>query len=533
MSLMALRLVEPSETDDRAYLDWTAGDATSSDPWWAIYARLSVAGDEEEGGIARQLRDCLEEAQRFGAKRVRRYVDHGFTASKRKRVRPQFERLLEDIAAGEFVGVVAWRAERLARQPRDAQRLVDALGAEDPSPRSVAYTVRDRVDTRTDQGIYYLKSLIEFGRWESKAIAHRVGSAKRDGMEKGRFTGSAPAFGHRDGTRWRECVPEEADLIREGAARVLAGEGVNSILRDYNIRGSRTRAGSMWQHSAWIKLITGPRMIGARAIGDDLRFGVDDEGRPHIASILDRDTWEKVRTVLLDPDRRKHSVGGRPTHLLTSLMRCGAKNADGSTCGKTLSAKGQISHKAGDDYWTYGCVRDAFRPYNCGRVWIRGDRTDEYIEQLVLAYLRKPAIRRALLLRLGDVREPSEAQAELRGQRIALQDRIDSREMAYARSPATLEAEHHISTKTYLRWREEAYTERDELDKRIARTDRAKTVIAASANPVEFWNQATLESRRDLVRSLFESIWVFPVKDTPGASARRWDFRRIKAEPIA
>lgn len=530
---MALRLVDPLDPNERDYPDWVADDATLADPCWGIYARLSVAGDEEEGGIARQLRDCLEAAKNLGARRVRRYVDHGFTAFKRKRVRPEFDHLLADLKSGELAGIVAWRAERLARQPRDAQLFIDALGAEDDQPRAIAYTVRDGVDTRSDQGIYFFKQLIEFGRWESKAIAHRVGSAKRDGMERGRFTGSPPAFGHQDGSSWRQVVPEEAALIREGAARLVAGEGVRSILRNFNSRGSRTRTGSMWQHRAWTKLLSSPRMIGAREIAGELREGRDEDGRPWIAPILDRDTWDRVRAILDDPERRKYAHGGTPKHLLTGLMVCGAKLPDGRVCEQKLSAKGQTTNNEGDTYWTYGCVKDSFRPFNCGRVWIKGSHTDSYIEGLVLAYLRKPAVRRALLLRLGDVRDPSEEQKELRAQLITAQDKLDAMELAYTRGAAALEAEFNISVKTYLRWWPEAKAELDKLNKRIARTEQAKVVMAATAAPAEFWAQAALEERRDLVRSLFPRIRVLPVSAVPGVSFRRWSSRRIEVELIA
>lgn len=502
--------------------EWRDEDATTDDALWAVYARLSVAGDDEEGGIARQVADCLGHAQRLGARRVRAYVDHGFSASKRRVVRPRFQALLADLEAGEIANVVAWRAERLARQPRDAQALFDALGAEDPRPRAVAYTVRDGVDTRTDEGQWFLKQLVEFGKWEAKAIAHRVASAHQATMQAGRFSGSPPAFGHRDGTGWREVVPEEAALIREGATRVIAGQGVRSILRDWHERGIRTRRGALWQHRAWIKMMTSPRMVGARVIGDAEYVGHDEQGHPWIEPILERETWEAVRRILLDPARRKHEGGGTPRHLLTGLMRCGI-------CNGELRAKGQNGRSHGPGYWSYGCVRDAYHWFACGRVWIKGAPTDDYIEQVTLAQLRDPAVRRALTLIVSGGADDADGEAaELRREFDELNEEITRREVISLNGARSVEQQLGVGMEALRRWRTQALERRDELERRIGALTRQRHVLRAVANPTDFWDQAALPERRSLVRALFSDIVV-----DPAPRARRWSFRRIRFTTVA
>lgn len=42
----------------------------------------------------------------------------------------------------------------------------------------------------------------------STFIQERVGRAKEDQRAEGRFSGSPPVFGHRDGTQWREIEPD-------------------------------------------------------------------------------------------------------------------------------------------------------------------------------------------------------------------------------------------------------------------------------------------------------------------------------------
>lgn len=512
---------------------WVSPSARPEDRWWGVYSRVSAPGETttEETSVDRQTADGLEEARRRGAQRVRIYEDRGFSAYKRGVRREAFEELLEDIEAVEIVAVVAWRAERLARQPRDAERLMEALGADDDRPRAVAYTIRDGVDTNDEPGKFVFRQLVQFGRWESRAISDRVRRARRAAIEDGRFSGSPPAFGHRDGTQWREIVPEEVALVREGATRAIAGEGVRSILRDFNARGSRTRSGAHWQHRAWIKMVTSPRMIGARMVGDAKYHGTDAEGNSRIGAILDQDTWEQVRTILLDPNRRKHDYGGTPKHLLTGLMRCGA-TAEGRLCGEPLRAKGQSGRSHGPGYWTYGCVRDAYHTEACGRVWIKGSNTDAYIERVVLAHLRMPSVVSALSLGLGDSEDPTEEASELRRRLMALKERIVTAEVAALKGLSVLEAEFGVSMEGYRVWRAQALAERDDLEKSIARTTRARSVVKAIADPEEFWRQAALDERRDLVRSVLPSIFVRPASSVPG-NPRRWNHRRIKLDFIA
>lgn len=502
--------------------EWRADNATNDDELWGIYARKSVAGDEEVGSIPVQIADSLAHAQRLGARRVRAYIDHGFSASKRRVVRPRFQDLLADISAGVVTNVVGWRAERLARQPRDAQIFLDTLGAEEPKPWGVAYTVRDGVDTRTDQGQWFFRQLVEFGKWEAKAIAHRVASAHQATMQQGRFSGSPPAFGHRDGTQWREVEPDEAALIREGAARVIAGQGVRSILRDWHERGIRTRRGALWQHRAWIKMVTSPRMIGARVIGEAEYVGHDETGQPWIEPILDRETWEAVRRILLDPSRRKHEGGGTPKHLLTGLMRCGI-------CNGELRAKGQNGRSHGPGYWSYGCVRDAYHPFACGRVWIKGAPTDGYIEQVTLAQLRDPAVRRALTLIVsGGADDADEQAAELRREFDKLNEEITRREVISLNGPRAVEQQLGVGVEALRRWRAQALERRDDLERRIGAVTRQRHVLRAVANPESFWDQAALPERRALVRALFSDITV-----DPAPRARRWSFRRIRFTTVA
>jgi site-specific DNA recombinase len=505
------------------YPEWHAADAAPNDRYVAIYARISDAGEDaakhqRAPGIERQIADCEMVAHELGAKRIRYYRD-GRSAYDRTVSREAFEQMVDHVRSGEITDVIAWRVERLARQHSDFERLMDAARADYPEPVAVIHA--DGVDSSNEYGAHLLRTMVSFGNWESRTISKRVRRARASELADGRFSGSPPAFGHRDGTKWRDTVPEEAALVREGAARIVAGEGVRSVLRDFNSRGSRTRKGKPWQHRAWIKLITSPRMMGARMVGDTLSIGHDPSGRSWIEPILDRPTWDRLRAIFSDPERAKYAHGGTPKHLLTGLMRCGL-------CHRTLQAKGQSGKSHGPNYWTYGCVKDATHPDACGRIWIKGSHTDFYIEQLAKAHLRNPKVTRALALHLGERDSVDDDLAALRSERAQLEEHLLAVERAYLDGPQVLEARYHVSERAYVDWRAEKLRRLDELKRMTARTEQARTVLRALASPIEFWDQAALDARRDLLRALFPLIEVVPADAVVGGVRRRWDPRRIK-----
>ena len=62
-------------------------------------------------------------------------------------------------------------------------------------------------------------------------------------------------------------------------------------------------------------------------------------------AILDHDTWDKVCTVLGDPNRRTNFSDGKPAYLLTGIMVCGS-------CGGTMLRK---QHPKGMRYKCKAC----------------------------------------------------------------------------------------------------------------------------------------------------------------------------------
>ncbi|XGU20444.1 recombinase family protein [Rhodococcus sp. 3Y1] len=83
----------------------------------AIYVRISL-DREDEAGVTRQREDCQELATKLGWRVGQVYEDNSVSAYKRK-VRPEWQSMLDDLRSGIRDGVIFYDLDRIARQPRD------------------------------------------------------------------------------------------------------------------------------------------------------------------------------------------------------------------------------------------------------------------------------------------------------------------------------------------------------------------------------------------------------------------------------
>src|SRR5438094_659504 len=90
----------------------------------AIYARISEDRAGEMLGIKRQLEDCEKQAALKGWPVADRYCDDDVSAYSGKR-RPEYRRMLADIAAGRIDAVLVWHQDRLHRHPKELEEFFE------------------------------------------------------------------------------------------------------------------------------------------------------------------------------------------------------------------------------------------------------------------------------------------------------------------------------------------------------------------------------------------------------------------------
>ena len=307
-----------------------------------VYLRISDDIDGQQMATERLAEDCRRYAATKGWEVADVFEDIDTSAYQPKSKRPEFERMLEAVRTHAIDGVLSWRMDRISRRQRDLVRLDEMCEA----AGGFIATVVEGIDTRQASGRFVGELLVSMARMESSNTSVRVKRAAEAAAKAGRPSpGGCRAFGYTlDRTA---IIPQEADLIREGARRVQAGEGVRGICLDWERRGIVSPTGKPWQQSPLRRVLASGLVSGQRDYGGNLTPGT-------WPAILTPEDTASLRAILSNPTRRKMTGNGR-AYLLSGFLRCGR-------CGGRLAGRPRSDHTK-----RYVCAVGPGLP-NCGKI---------------------------------------------------------------------------------------------------------------------------------------------------------------------
>src|SRR5262249_45537536 len=151
--------------------------------------------------------------------------------------RPAWDAMLADVKAGLLDAIVVYHGDRLIRQPRDLEDLIDL--AEGKGIRLAAPTGLRNLDSTDDR--FVLRILVAQACMESDNTSRRRKAQYERWRREGRVRPGGRggrAFGF--ATDGVTHVHGEVLIIRQMARRVLQGESVGAVARDVSARGART-----------------------------------------------------------------------------------------------------------------------------------------------------------------------------------------------------------------------------------------------------------------------------------------------------
>jgi site-specific DNA recombinase len=348
-----------------------------------IYTRLSRDMDGRQTATARQERDCRALARSKGWRVSQVYEDVDFSAFKKNVRRPAYEQMVHDLAAGVIEGVVVWKLDRLMRRASEFERfwsVCETAGA-------TLAAVHDPIDTSSEVGMVIVRVLVAFAQLEAGTTSLRIRSQIADRARNGGLTvyGGRRPFGFEaDRVSIR---PEEADLIREAAARVVAGESVTSLAKAWNEAGVMTTVGGKWMQTTLRRVLASPRVAGL------LEHRGTVLGPAPWPAIVERKTWEQLRAVLKRRAGTQPRYGPR-VHVLVGLARCGR-------CGAKLSALAPWGRRR---TVTYICPMPS-SGNGCGRISIAGPPFEDLVMHAAMEALASPQLARAVKAASSDGRD--------------------------------------------------------------------------------------------------------------------------------
>jgi site-specific DNA recombinase len=348
-----------------------------------IYARQSVE-KEAKHSIEDQISKGIKYAENLNIE-FQVYEDRDETARHDTTGnRPEFEKMLQDIASNKITVVYAMDFSRLSRSPIVTFQLIALLVKNDV-----------RIDTSFDGSYNFTESAdvmragmqSMFNQDYARKTQQKVSSVlKKRAMEGGSYAG-IPPYGYASGNGKKLVIhAERAEIVKEIYQMSLLGMGTGTIAKALNTRGIPCTYHSKKNETYSVKnRHTGEYTVKnsneAKWVGNSVlgilkntvfkgqrKYGTDTIPAP---AIIDVETWDKVQVTLKGNAR----LGGKVKHnyLLRGLCVCGR-------CGRNFVGKTRDNKK--DHY--YGCSSKLVEGKNCGIRSLNIDYLDELIWHKVI-----------------------------------------------------------------------------------------------------------------------------------------------------
>lgn len=355
------------------------------------YLRVSDDKRGTSGSIEQQLDELGEDSDEHGWVLGDPYADDGISASEYGvKVRGDFARLITDLESRTFGATIlgVWEGSRFSRQIREWMPALDAMAA----AKVRVWVSGDRLyDPANPTEKNKLLRIALDAEDESHRTSRRVLRDVRRGAKDGRAHGWVP-WGYRriydPITRKlvrQEIVQEEAEVVRTIYRRLLAGDALRQIARDFEGEGVRSRTGRVISAQVIRDWATSPTYVGLR------RHQPKDRGRRGGAlypaqwpAIVEMEQWEDVQRLLSNPKRKTERPG-----LGKSLLSFTA------TCGVCLGPM-STSYRDGQGGPHYRCHQRS-----C--VQINRELLDRVVEARILGFLGQKE-----LIEFADARKTSD-----------------------------------------------------------------------------------------------------------------------------
>ena len=223
-----------------------------------VYARLSRKGDKEQRSTSGQVGACRAVLAERGLAAGEVLVDDGKSAWNPRTVRKDWDRLMARLESGAAAGVIVFDLERFSRQPAEGERLIAA------AERGLLVLDSDaEFDLTSASGKKSFRDAMAAAAYYADRLSDRVKRGKRAKAMAGQVDAAGwqdrPFGWEPDGITQR---PAEVAILREAAARFLAGESQDKIVDDFNARGITTSQGKPWRRTGLREVLLRERNRG-------------------------------------------------------------------------------------------------------------------------------------------------------------------------------------------------------------------------------------------------------------------------------
>ncbi|MEU7472359.1 recombinase family protein [Streptomyces sp. NPDC044984] len=457
------------------------------------------ATEEERKGVLRQREDIETLA---GGAPVKWYEDNNLSAFKRNVKRPDFEQMIKDLKAGRICGILAYDIDRVYRQPRDLERVIDIYETS-KEPLIFKTLSGQNFDLTTSDGRFSARLFVNIANKSSEDTRRRVIRANVAKAKKGQSHARGLTFG------WLEddpskLDPETAPIRKKAVEKYIAGDRVATIMKwlaEEHVINTATGKHFTWGGTK--AMILAPRNWGIRTYNEELIYDDDNEivmgdWEPIFGTL---DTWYQLQAIK-GRDSKNNPGESNVSCLLTAIARCGR-------CGGSL--KGHPKWKKGERTpgYNYNCNKQ--RPEQCGALAIDGPQLEKMIQDLVWAQV----LRASRQKQVPEAAEPWAHEDELKGVEEEIADL------------QSLWRTKKVKAGTYVTTLDDLNARKNEL-----LVDKADHMVPAGTRSIteellaNGWENLSIERQRIIVRKVLRAVLIHPAKSRGG----RFDPARV--EPV-
>ena len=452
---------------DPAYTDAPVLDA---------YARISISIDGETEKTDRQLLDVLRSIAARRARLGEVHRDDNMSAWKPKGKRPGWRAMMARFADKTIDGAVAWHVDRMMRQSRDLEALLDLADGGAMIGNCLGEYRLDDADHR-----FTLRILVAAAQKASDDASRRQ-KRKHEAMRAaGILNGGARAFGHQTPSPGKpipgDQLQAERDAVAWSVGALLDGASLPAVADELNRRGMLSVTGRTWYPQTVRTMVLKARHAGL------IEHGGRIEGRARdVVPIISEDDYAALAAMFR---ARSHGKRGRPAgpggrYVLSGVLWC--------DCGTAMGAMVRAGCRPGPDgdpYVTYRCPA-----HGCASNSISGHDIVEWAKTEMINLWTDPR------------------HARMVARRSAALAKLDDGIAAAARDARTLAAKWGAGTMPLDVW--EAATAALTARQTRLRDDRAALLASGVASPESpsdaavidaKWCAATVDERRRMLLS--------------------------------
>lgn len=333
---------------------------------YAIYARKSTESEDRQVlSIGAQIDELRQRAEQLGLKVVKVYKE---ARSASKLGRPVFAEMMEEVQNGNIQGILCWKLDRLARNPKDGGDVMWAI--------KNGLVIQTNSQTYSSEKENSLMTYLMFGMAQQYTddLSKNVKRGNLAKIKQGGWCGLAPA-GYMNKLDDHTVVPDpdRFPLIRRFWEQVMAGstpeEARQMLNNEWGYRSAKRKrsGGTPLSKTGMYKLVRNPFYYGLIRRKHDGET-VEYKGA-HKPMITEEEFW-RVQKILGEPVPRPQTKN----FAYTGLIRCGE-------CGAMITAYEKVK-PSGKRYVYYKCTKKNNRT-DCNQKQVNRSVIESQLEELL------------------------------------------------------------------------------------------------------------------------------------------------------